>query len=227
MSVRKRQKYTSKWCTSPQNCKDFPPKAKFPGNEIPKFLLFSMNAQYRLLVQNCECEMTRAEQQPLVTAIHIQVLFQSTDRKLFSFRLQRLGLYYAIIMLTQQVLKEIRVCVSYLKYDLNTFDCQSSHIARYHFQISPSQYKQYIPILCPSLVIDKRRYQVYPTMHYSHQGHLLKCIQTFLLWIVGLEKINQPIDSALNNTQSPKHALYKQCGGNLLNGQNQMGPLIS
>ena len=24
----------------PQNCKDFPPKAKFPGNEIPKFHFF-------------------------------------------------------------------------------------------------------------------------------------------------------------------------------------------
>ena len=29
---------------SPQNCKSFPPKAKFPGNEIPKFRIFSMHA---------------------------------------------------------------------------------------------------------------------------------------------------------------------------------------
>ena len=26
---------------SPQNCKDFPPKAKDPGNAIPKFHIFS------------------------------------------------------------------------------------------------------------------------------------------------------------------------------------------
>ena len=30
---------------SPQNYKDFPPKAKFPGNEIPKFHIFSMHAE--------------------------------------------------------------------------------------------------------------------------------------------------------------------------------------
>ena len=62
------------------------------------------------------------------------------------------------------------------------------------------------------------------TILYSHQFHLLKYTQAFCFWIVGLEKINQPIASALNNTCSPKHALCKQCGGNLLNGQNEMVP---
>ena len=40
---RNRQKYPSKWYISPQNCKDFLPKAKFPGNEIPKFHILSMH----------------------------------------------------------------------------------------------------------------------------------------------------------------------------------------
>ena len=35
--LRKRQKYPSKWYIFPQNCKDFPPKAQFPGKEIPQF----------------------------------------------------------------------------------------------------------------------------------------------------------------------------------------------
>ena len=43
--VRKGPKYPSKWYTSPQNCKDFPPKAKFPGNKIPKFPFFSMHGR--------------------------------------------------------------------------------------------------------------------------------------------------------------------------------------
>ena len=37
---RKRSKYPSKLNDSPQNCKYFPPKAKFPRNEIPKFRIF-------------------------------------------------------------------------------------------------------------------------------------------------------------------------------------------
>ena len=41
--VRKRQKYPSKWYISTQNCKDFPPKARFPRNEIPKFHILSMH----------------------------------------------------------------------------------------------------------------------------------------------------------------------------------------
>ena len=40
--VKKRQKYPSKCEISSQNCKDFPPKAKFPGNEITKFQILSM-----------------------------------------------------------------------------------------------------------------------------------------------------------------------------------------
>ena len=38
--VRKRPKYPSKWEISSQICKDFPPKAQFPGNEIHKFHIF-------------------------------------------------------------------------------------------------------------------------------------------------------------------------------------------
>ena len=41
--VRKRLKYPSKRYISPQNCKDFPPKAKFPKNQIPKFHILSMH----------------------------------------------------------------------------------------------------------------------------------------------------------------------------------------
>ena len=59
----------------------------------------------------------------------------------------------------------------------------------------------------------KRRYQVYPTMHYSlfsprppPQMHT-----SFLLWIVELEKINQPIDSALNIIHVHPSTLCKQC----------------
>ena len=41
--VRKRPKYPYKWSIFPQNCKYFPPKAKFSGKEIPKFCIFSMH----------------------------------------------------------------------------------------------------------------------------------------------------------------------------------------
>ena len=38
---------------SPQNCKYFPPKAKFPGNEIPKFRILSMHASMMCLRVHC------------------------------------------------------------------------------------------------------------------------------------------------------------------------------
>ena len=41
---RKRPKYPSKLWISPQNCKYFPPKATFPGNEMTKFHILSMHA---------------------------------------------------------------------------------------------------------------------------------------------------------------------------------------
>ena len=46
-TFRNRQKYPSKWYISPQNCKDFLPKAKFPGNEIPKFHILSMHVDHQ------------------------------------------------------------------------------------------------------------------------------------------------------------------------------------
>ena len=42
--VKKRPKYASKWQVFPQNCKDFPPRAKFHRNEIHKFHIFAMHA---------------------------------------------------------------------------------------------------------------------------------------------------------------------------------------
>ena len=39
---------------SPQNCKYFPPKAKFPGKEIPKFHIYSMHGGEDLFMLNQE-----------------------------------------------------------------------------------------------------------------------------------------------------------------------------
>ena len=41
----------------PQNCKDFPPKAKFPGNKIPKFHIFTMHRPMQTITlgRRCSC----------------------------------------------------------------------------------------------------------------------------------------------------------------------------
>ena len=66
------------------------------------------------------------------------------------------------------------------------------------------------------------QYSLFSPRPPHHQMH-----KAFLLWIVGLGKRYQPIDSALNNTCAPMHALCKHSQWKLIEWPKLDGSLYS